>query len=252
MKLLIFNKDRALADNLYESVKLVSPEVNLINIIDIERYGKLERQNKASFISNHELEDLKKFHGCAYHLCCRINKFGKKTEAEVNNAIESGTNSVMLPFFNSTQEISETLSIINGRVPLIPLFETAQSVLLFRDIIQTHQFEYVHFGLNDLSLQLSKTPMVSVLDMSFWTEIRNVASTENQAFGIGGCGHPGALGLDVDPQKMIEKTFKNGGSGIILSRSFFKNARTRREVEWGVREICRMMIENEILQRSLI
>lgn len=145
MKILAFNNNRLLADHLYEGIKSTYPKFELINIIDIERTGKLERQNKSSFISDHKLEDLKTFHDCPYQLCCRINRFGETTECEINTAIENGAESLMLPFFVSTKEISETLEIIDGRAPLIPLFETAQSVLLFEEIIELYKFEYVHF-----------------------------------------------------------------------------------------------------------
>ena len=78
--------------------------------IDLEINGKKERQGHLdTFISNHNLEDVKKIKEVLKNakLLVRVNPIGIGSEEEINKVIEYGADVIMLPMFKTKEEVEK-------------------------------------------------------------------------------------------------------------------------------------------------
>lgn len=91
--------------------------------IDLEINGKVKRQGHLdTVISDHQLQDILPVKKSLQNaeLLVRINPLFDGTQHEVDYAIESGADIIMLPMFKNAQEVNTVSQFINGRAKFIP------------------------------------------------------------------------------------------------------------------------------------
>lgn len=195
--------------------------------VDLEYIGKADRQGGLDTVqSHHTLEDVKIISDAitTSELLVRVNQIHDasddyiSSEEEINTAINNGANIIMLPFFKTIDEVTRFLSIIDGRVKTMLLLETPEAVDILDKILELDGIDYIHIGLNDLSLGYGMKFMFELLTNGTVERLCNKIRDKGIFYGFGGIA---SLGKGTIPAEMIIKEhYRLGSTCAILSRSF--------------------------------
>jgi 2-keto-3-deoxy-L-rhamnonate aldolase RhmA len=224
--------------------------------VDLERNGKAERQKgHDTFISTHQVEDVGKVKAVLKHskLMVRVNPLQMTdpaaSKSEVDAVLAQGADLIMLPMFTNAAELQAFARIVAGRVPIVPLLETAGALQSLDEWIDTAGIGEIFIGLNDLHLSLGCRFMFEPLLMGHVDRVASAAKSRGLRFGFGGIARmqEGAL-----PGKAVLAEHLRLGSGaVILSRSFNRAAGdfSDQSFEQAVAQL--RQAEAELSQRSL-
>lgn len=199
--------------------------------VDLEINGKEERQGHLdTVISRHSFDDIKliKQQLSTAQLLVRLNPFYSGSETEIERAITSGADIIMLPMIKDIAEVSEFGRLIDGRAKLMPLIETVYSAENIRAIHDLECVDELHIGLNDLHLELGLTFMFQLLSNGM---VKRMVEGLSKPFGIGGIARVGVGG--IPGELVLAQHVALGSSGVILSRAFHANARTVEDLNSG-------------------
>ncbi|MBX3652866.1 MAG: aldolase [Ramlibacter sp.] len=191
--------------------------------VDLERLGKAERQaGLNTFISAHELEDVARIKAVLRHsrLMVRVNPLNAASAAEIEAVLARGADLLMLPMFRTAAELAEFSRLVAGRVPIVPLLETAAALASLEQWAGTPGLEEVFVGLNDLHLSLGCRFMFEPLALGHVDRVAEVARRHGLRFGFGGIARldEGLLpGRDV-----LGEHVRLGSQAVILSRTFHR------------------------------
>lgn len=195
--------------------------------VDLEYIGKAERQGGMDTVqSHHTLEDVKKIASAitTAELLVRVNPIHDatedctSTEDEINTAIANGADIIMLPFFKTVEEVERFLTAVDGRGKTMLLLETPEAVAIIDEILELNDIDYIHIGLNDLSLGYGMKFMFELLTNGTVERLCNKFREKGIAYGFGGIA---SLGHGAIPAEMIIKEhYRLGSTCAILSRSF--------------------------------
>ena len=195
--------------------------------IDLEYIGKSDRQSGMDTVqSQHTLEDIKRVSEVITksEVLVRVNPIHDKTEEyisseeEIQQAIENGADIVMLPFFKTVDEVKRFLSAVNKKSKVMLLIETPEAVENIDEILSLGGIDFVHIGLNDLSLGYGMTFMFELLSNGMVEALCEKIKNKNIPYGFGGIA---SLGKGLVPAEMIIKEhYRLDSSCAILSRSF--------------------------------
>ena len=195
--------------------------------IDIEHIGKAERQGGMDTVqSHHVLEDVKRIADAitTAELLVRVNPIHDKTETElsseeeIDTAIRYGADIIMLPYFKTTEEVMRFLAAVDGRVKTMLLFETPEAVACADEILALNGIDFVHIGLNDLSLGYGMKFLFEPLINGTVEALCEKFREHGIPYGFGGIA---SLGKGAIPAEMIIKEhYRLGSTCAILSRSF--------------------------------
>lgn len=199
---------------------MINSGVDII-FVDIETIGKYERQGGMDTVkSDHTLSDiikLKKLRG-SFEVMIRINPLHSNSNKEIETAIENGADIIMLPMFNSADDLDRVVKLIDGRTKFIPLIETKSALKNIQNICQIDGIDTFHIGLNDLHLDYNAK---FIFEMLFHPDLLNACEClklNNKSFGLGGIGR---LNDGLIPSSLIlSMHYKLGSSSTIISRSF--------------------------------
>lgn len=197
--------------------------------IDLETKGKVERQGHLdTVISQHDFDDIHKVKSVlkSAELLVRLNPFNENSSHEVEKAISSGADIIMLPMIGSLEEVSKFGEFINGRAKFIPLVETIFSSKIITEICSIPSVSEVHIGLNDLHLEFRMKFMFELLSNGY---VEKMVSRLTKPFGIGGIARVGegaVNGESVMAQHVLLKS-----SGVILSRAFHMRAESLNDLK---------------------
>jgi len=125
--------------------------------VDLESLGKQARQGHLDiWMSARQLADVAAVRAAVgpAQLLVRLNPWNPGSPAEIDAAIAAGTDWLMLPMFRSLGELEAFCAAVAGRVPVIPLVETAEALALLHQLAQIPGVPEVYIGLNDLRLSL--------------------------------------------------------------------------------------------------
>ena len=196
--------------------------------VDLERNGKAERQaGRNTFISEHVVEDVGRVKAVLKRskLMVRINPFQAEDKAacaaEIDAVVAQGADMVMLPMFKQASELQAVAGLVDGRLPLIALLETAGALESLGQWIATPGLSEVFVGLNDLHLSLGCRFMFEPLAMGHVERVAAAAKANGLRFGFGGIARldEGSLpGRDV-----LAEHVRLGSHAVILSRTFFRS-----------------------------
>ena len=229
--------------------------------VDMEYIGKSKRQHGFhSILNHHTLEDVKTIRKVLTksELLVRVNpihdanlngedgSYGS-SEDEIQGAIDSGADIIMLPYYKSIAEVERFLNIVHGQTHTMLLLETAEAADLVDKAASMDGVDEVHIGLNDLSISYHSKFMFEMLSNGTVERLCSHLKQVGKPYGFGGLA---SLSRGLVPAEMIIKEhYRLGSTGAILSRSFcnvnqFTNLLAIDEVFYrGVREI--RMLEEE-------
>lgn len=195
--------------------------------VDMEYIGKAERQGGMNTVqSHHTLEDIVHIRKRIKksELLVRCNPIHNETsnyissEKEINSIIENGADTIMLPYFKTISEVEKFIEIIDKRVNTMLLVETPESVDCIDEILNLKGINYIHIGINDLSLGYHKKFMFELLIDGTVEKLCNKFRKAGIPYGFGGIA---SLGKGLLPaENVIIEHYKLGSSMAILSRSF--------------------------------
>ena len=195
--------------------------------IDLEYIGKSDRQGGMDTVqSYHTIDDVKRIASAitTAKLLVRVNPIHNacdectSSEEEIDAVIKNGADIVMLPFFKTVCEVERFISAVGGRAKTMLLIETPESVEIIDDILEISGIDFVHIGLNDLSLGYGMSFMFELLTDGTVERLCNKFRNKNIPYGFGGIA---SLGNGAVPAEMIIKEhFRLGSTCAILSRSF--------------------------------
>jgi len=200
--------------------------------VDLETMGKEARQpGHVSWKSSHSLKDAENVRAAApeAHLLVRVNPLHTGTGDEVAAVIDTGANSIMLPMFHSADELTRFYDIVNDRVEIVPLIETHGALISTPQIAKTLPLKTVHFGLNDLHLELGYKFMFEVISRGDLEEACAALKDRDVLFGIGGLAR--AREGIVSPEYLLGEHVRLGSSAAILSRTFHRSSESLLEMK---------------------
>ena len=193
--------------------------------VDLERNGKAERQaGRNTFISTHQIGDVGRVKAVLRHarLMVRVNPYdpaqAAAAQAEVDDVIAQGADLIMLPMFTSAAQLRAFAGIVAGRVPLVPLLETAGALASLDEWITTPGMAEVFVGLNDLHLSLGCRFMFEPLVLGHVDRVALAARQHGLRFGFGGIARVNE-GL-LPGQDVLAEHLRLGSQAVILSRTF--------------------------------
>lgn len=215
--------------------------------IDLEILGKRERQkNKDTFITDHKIDDVRSIKHAIndYPLMVRINPINTGSRSEIEQCINSGATTIMLPMFQSVGEVEKFVEYVDGRANVCLLLETPQALCRVHEIVSVKGIDEIHVGINDLHIGMQLDFMFELLSGGIIDYIADAVKCKGIRFGFGGIAK---VGQGIVPAEMIiGEHYRIGSEMAILSRSFRDNN------ENGIRnEIDKIRkVEKEILNWS--
>ena len=190
-------------------------------MIDLEVLGKESRQTGLDTVkSNHSIKDIVLIKDALINaeLVVRINTFNKDSKQEIDSVIRSGADILMLPYFEDVESVEQVIDMASP-IKVIPLIETVKALAL-SDKLKELKIEQVHYGLNDLHIQMGFDNMFEVLfDQEFSNSITSFNSS-SITLGIGGISCIGKG--EILPEEILAAHVKYHSNTLILSRSFIK------------------------------
>ena len=195
--------------------------------VDLEYIGKADRQGGMDTVqSHHTIDDVKKLRAVLKksELLARCNPIHDKTDAycsskeEIDGLIEAGADVIMLPYFKTVLEVKSFLKYVNGRCKTMLLVETPEAVDCIDDILKLEGIDYIHIGINDLSLGYHRKFMFEMLTDGTVEMLCAKFKKAGIPYGFGGIA---SLGQGIIPaEKIIMEHYRLESRCAILSRSF--------------------------------
>lgn len=191
--------------------------------VDLEIHGKAVRQaGRNSFITTHQIQDVGRVKAQLRlaRLMVRVNPLHASTPAEIDAVIAQGADWVMLPMFQTPDELRTFSRIVSGRAPIVALLETAGALHTLDDWIGTPGLCEVFVGLNDLHLSLGCQFMFEPLAQGVLDSVARRVSAHGLRFGFGGIAR---LGEGLLPGRdVLAEHLRLGSQAVILSRTFHR------------------------------
>lgn len=195
--------------------------------VDMEYIGKAERQGGLDSVQNHHtIDDVRNIKRAVQtaEVLVRVNPIHEATDKytsskeEIDAAINSGADIIMLPFITSAKEVEDFLRYVDGRAKTMPLIETPQAVEVIDDILSLHGVDEIYIGLNDLSIGYHRKFMFELLADGTVEKLCLKCKLKGIPYGFGGIA---SLGKGMLPSEyIIREHYRLGSTCAILSRSF--------------------------------
>lgn len=230
--------------------------------LDLERLGKIERQGgMGRWISDHAEEELPAVFAVlrrASHFV-RCNPPHSGLADEINRLIVLGAQTVMLPHFYTVDEARDFVRAVNGRARTVLLVETVSSAEKVEELCRIDGVDEIHFGLNDLSLDLGVNSPFAVLCSTFLEAACAALAARGFPFAVGGIGRAFDVSLPVPSELVYAQYPRLGATGALLSRVFFNGlqeaqlaqeiSKTRERLNyWSRQPVRRLLAAREELQ----
>lgn len=221
--------------------------------VDLEIIGKQERQgHRDTVVSHHSLGEIEAVRRAVpdVQLLVRTNPLHSGTRIEVDAAIEAGADLLMLPMFRRPEEVGEFARLVRGRVPIIPLVETAQAMVRLPAVVELSGIGEIYIGLNDLHVELGLDFMFEIVAAGLVEHMATQVKAKAIPFGFGGIARVGDG--QVPGELVLSEHVRLGSSSVILSRTFHGRATTvaalRSHIELPL-EIAKLRAVEARLQR---
>lgn len=190
-------------------------------MVDLEILGKQDRQGHLNtVISDHSLEDVGHIRSVlnVSKLLVRVNPINDKSKLEIDYVIECGADIIMLPMFESAQEVETFIHLVNGRVKTCLLLETKEAASEIDNILSVKGIDEIHIGLNDLHLSMGLSFMFELLANGVIDKLNKKIIEAGVKFGFGGVARLGSGTLDAS--LILSEHIRLNSSMVILSRDF--------------------------------
>jgi hypothetical protein len=193
-------------------------------MVDWEHTGKTARQvNFDTEVNNQTTVDLQRVRACTpITVICRLNAVGASTTAEIEQAVESGANEIMLPMVRKTAEVELVLDRVRERCGVGILVETNEVIECLPDMAKL-PLSRVYVGLNDLAIE-RRTPSIFTAIMDGTVE--HIRSFFEAPFGFGGLTLP-QFGNPIPCRLLIAEMARLNCTFSFLRRSFMRDTKGR-------------------------
>ena len=191
--------------------------------VDLEVHGKAARQaGRNTFISTHQPQDVSRVKAelRRSQLMVRVNPLYEGTAAELDTVLTQGADLVMLPMFQTPEELRAFSRLVAGRVPVVALLETAGALHSLDAWVDTPGLSEVFVGLNDLHLSLGCAFMFEPLASGLVDRVSARVHSQGLRFGFGGIARLNE-GL-VPGRDVLAEHVRLGSAAVILSRTFHR------------------------------
>lgn len=189
--------------------------------VDLETVGKELRQGGMDTVqSHHTLHDVRILRGVLSksELLVRVNQIYSDSEREIDEAIRSGADILMLPYFKCAEQVRTFLRFVDGRAKTMLLFETPAAVEHMDEILALDGIDECFVGLNDLHLGYHRKFMFELLADGTVETLCNRFAKAGKPYGFGGIARVGTGTLPAE--RILGEHVRLHSSGVILSRSF--------------------------------
>ncbi len=194
--------------------------------VDLEYLNKALRQaGTNSRLSGHRMEALAAFGPELRQaaLFARCNPVNDGSVAEVEALLRHGVKVIMLPYFKKRSELAAFCRLVDGRALVVGLAETVESLDSIGDILGVPGLGEIHFGLNDLRLQMGLQNHFDVLATKRFQKAAAEVRQSGLPFGIAAVARPYDKTLPVDPLEVCKRIVDHGATRALVARSFFAN-----------------------------
>ena len=209
--------------------------------LDLEYIGKSERQlGRNAFLTTNTIDDVsivRKFINKAEYVV-RVNPIHLNSKSEIDQVINSGADTVMLPMVMDAEDVSKFVEYVHGRAKTMPMIETAAAMTRIDDILEVKGIDEIYIGLNDLNISLGTTFMFESLSGGLIEYMAKKIKEKGIMFGFGGIAKIGE-GL-LPAENIIAEHYRLGSSSVILSRTFRNELLPNNEKVDMVKEIARI------------
>lgn len=191
--------------------------------VDLETHGKAVRQaGRNTFISSHQPEDVGRIKAQLKQsrLMVRVNPLHQDTPSELDKVLAQGADLVMLPMFQTPDELHNFSRIVAGRVPIVALLETVGALHSLNRWVGIPGLCEVFVGLNDLHLSLGCRFMFEPLAQGLLDGVAARVKAQGLRLGFGGIAR---LGEGLLPGRdVLAEHVRLGSQAVILSRTFHR------------------------------
>ncbi|MBE6529476.1 MAG: aldolase [Ruminococcaceae bacterium] len=195
--------------------------------VDLEYIGKADRQKGLdTVLSHHTFADVANVRSVLKKakLLVRCNPIHEKsdlinsTEEEIDAIVNNGADIIMLPYFKKAEEVARFLTAVRGRTKTMLLVETPGAVKNIDSILKLPGIDYIHIGLNDLSIGYGQKFLFEPLADGTVGMLCKKFKDKGIPYGFGGIA---SLGKGLIPSEyIIKEHYRLGSTAAILSRSF--------------------------------
>jgi hypothetical protein len=192
---------------------------------DLEIIGKRERQSGMnSRISAHKTSSIRAVRdaiGPDVELQVRTNPVQDGSADEIDKVIEAGADRLMLPYFKTLDEVRHYADLVDQRVPITLLIETAPAARLADSLAALEFISDFHIGLNDLNLSLQTGKQtISLIHSPIVEAVVQAVHKHGKSCGIGGVAIPGKTDLPISADTVLDRYVELNSNAAMLSRSF--------------------------------
>ncbi|MCR5207528.1 MAG: aldolase [Eubacterium sp.] len=189
--------------------------------VDLEYMGKDERQPFDTVKNHHTVEDVIRVRRAVKNadLLVRVNPLFDGSAEEIERVIEAGADIVMLPMWNSADEVERFIGLLGGRARPLPLLETDSAAKCVGEILKLDGIEEIHIGLNDLKISQNKRFLFELFVDGTVDALAEKISGAGKRFGVGGVGAVGKK-IALPAENILAEHYRLGSSSVILSRAF--------------------------------
>jgi hypothetical protein len=206
--------------------------------LDLEKFGKHRRQaHLHAWISDHTLEQIHPLRRVIRRgqLFARVNPIHVDSRSEIEYLIQSGVHGLMLPMFQTHDEVLEFIQIVHGRAQVSLLLETAAAARQIGGLVRVRGIDEIHVGLNDLHLDLKLKNHFELLTSPLMEHLSRTIRAAGIAFGFGGIARTLDTTLPISPDLVYAQYPRLGGDRALVARAFmapdYKKLDLVREVE---------------------
>ena len=195
--------------------------------LDMEYIGKEQRQPCMDTVKNHHtIEDIQNIRPIitTSQVMVRVNPLHQATKdycsskEEIDNAIKSGADVVMLPMFRTRKDAEQFIEYVDGRATVQLLVETKEANENIDDILKAEGIDEIHIGLNDLHLAYKMKFMFELLCDGTVSRLCKKFKDKGLKYGFGGIARVG-YGM-LPAEYVIAEHYALGSTRAILSRGF--------------------------------
>jgi citrate lyase beta subunit len=192
--------------------------------VDLEQLNKVQRQaGTNSRLSVHRMESLALLRPQLRRaqLFARCNPLHEGSAAEVDALLGHGVAVIMLPYFKRASELAQFCRLVHGRALVVGLAETVEVLDAIGDLLRVPGLDEIHFGLNDLRLQMGLASHFDVLATSCFQGAASAVRRAAIPFGIAALARPDDCSLPRDPREVCRQIVTLGATRALVARSFF-------------------------------
>lgn len=198
-------------------------------IVDWENKGKQSRQVGYDVEINADSpEDVTKLkRSIKIPITVRVNELNEETPQEIDLALQSGADIIMLPMARSAKQVETFLKIVNKRAKTLVQIETPE---LVSDLTQFAQldWDFTYIGLNDLMISRGGTHIWEAV--ADGTVEKICAKLKGREYGFGGATVVDG-GKPIPFSLLLHEYTRLGCSISFMRRTFRREVRDRNVVE---------------------